>query len=183
MFRYTKYLDVKDPVKASQFETGYDLFIPEFDDKFKEFFYKFNKHLNHKNHKFDGNKLIIYNNHKFAIPSGITIDYQPSLYGEICNRSSNWKHDILVQNDICDNSYTGDGHVTQCIITNPNIMIVLKSGERISQLVIKRNIDKNQGESPAYYDPQFVDYDMFQTLHTVKEKRKHRDGGFGSSGK
>lgn len=175
---FTKYLDVKDPVKTSSLESGFDLFIPEFTEAFKKAFYKFNPQLEDgcfHNHEFHDNKLWITNTNKFAIPSGITIDYPSGIYGTIENRSSNWKRDILVQRDICDNSYTGDGHVTQCIKTNPNMVIVLKPGERISQLVLHNLIDIDE--------PTFINYEEFQTLETVVNKRQHRDGGFGSSGK
>lgn len=178
MIKFTKYLNVQDPTKASNLEAGYDLFIPEFDSKFKEFFYKFNPQFGEggvHNHEFKSNtELWISNIHKFAIPSGITIDYPTNIYGTIENRSSNWKRDILVQRDICDNSYTGDGHVTQCIMTNPNGVIVLKSGERISQLVLHTTVD---------YKTEFIDYDKFQKLETVINKRQHRNGGFGSTGR
>lgn len=175
---FTKYLDVKDPVKTSSLESGFDLFIPEFDNAFIKAFYKFNPHLEDggvHNHEFKDNKLWITATHKFAIPSGITLDYPANIYGTIENRSSNWKRDILVQRDICDNSYTGDGHVTQCIKTNPNMVIVLRPGERISQLVLHNLVDIDE--------PQFITYEEFQKLVTVNNKRNHRDGGFGSSGK
>lgn len=107
-----------------------------------------------------------------SIPTGLQLLLPKNVWGEMCNRSSNFAKNLNVVIGYIDNPYT---YLTAFQIHPINFgkPAVFEAETRIAQLILRPHI------KPLYIHHS---YQSFEEDSTVKYRREKRDGGFGSTG-
>ena len=120
--------------------------------------------------KLSNNILTIYK--PISIPTGIQFLMPEGIWGEMCNRSSNFSKNLNIVTGYIDNSFTF-GSAFQLHPINPNKPIILEPETRIAQIILRNQIKPMQTHHS---------FEHFEHLGPVKQKREIRSGGFGSTG-
>lgn len=156
-------------------EINHVLKSPEvINDKFVVKVLKFIKSEFYENPNILDENIILSFKNRFLIPSGLMIDYPKNYYGEMVNRSSNFKNNINVNISYCDNNFVLPGNIFQINRIDNHSPIVITAGQRIGQMLLRRYWKLNWN---------FLNNRLFNNRKQVINKKKERDGGLGSSGK
>lgn len=107
-----------------------------------------------------------------SIPTGLQLLLPKNVWGEMCNRSSNFGKNLNVVIGYVDNTYTY-GTAFQVHPINFKNTIVLEPETRIAQLILRPQI------KPLYVHNSF---ESFENDHLTINNREKRSGGFGSTG-
>lgn len=195
----TKILDVQSMKFGTILDSGYDLYLPEFNEDFLVQLKKRNPLYSYRDLVLDQHNdphienkkilsVLIINNYDesvmlysserlhiykpITIPTGMQFLLPDGYYGELRNRSSNFGKNFDIKTGIIDNSYTYDTgfQLTPIDFSAPTF---IDAETRIAQIILL-----------PLYKPQNVHYAFphFEQLGGVIEKREQRTGGFGSTG-
>ena len=194
----TKILDVQTMKFGTDLDSGYDLYIPKFNEDFFKQLKKRNPEYSYRDLILDtydanienkkilsiivinkhGNTVMRYSNSIFhifkpiTIPTGLQFLLPDGYYGELRNRSLNFGKNFDVKTGIIDNSYTFDTGF-QLTPIDFEYEVKLETETRIGQIILL-----------PLYKPNHVHhvFEHFEKLGPVISKRKYRSGGFGSTG-
>ena len=202
----TKILDVQSLKFGTEHDAGYDMFIPKITTNFLKLLLERNENIgifsmtlvtgeeNPENWKelkdteiisldintndcFDLATLTLRNKiltitSAISIPTGLQILMPDGIWGELCNRSSNFTKNLNIVTGYIDNSFTF-GSAFQLHPINPNKPIILETETRIAQIILRPQIKPKNTQH---------NFQHFENLGSVKQKREIRSGGFGSTG-
>lgn len=105
------------------------------------------------------------------IPSGIGFVLDPVIWLEVRSKSSNFKNSFTVVHGTVDHNYTYGVGIQLILLCDK---ITLESDQKIAQVVLHK--------AEAIEHIETIKLDSFESLDEVKNYRKKRTGGFGSTG-
>jgi len=161
---YAKVRQVKDPVRAHDFDAGIDFFVPNGDDAF----YYENGNRAAKKQLIE---IALCPNESALIPSGIKMEIAPGFVAIFRNKSfvASEKH-IVCGADIIDSFYDGEIHIDVHNIGN-NVEVIRKGMKIIQMLIVPVvHVKLECVDEKELYD----EYNLEDAIRGV--------GGFGSTG-
>lgn len=206
--KVTKFFDVKTPIgfnqrleTAENYSIGSDLYMPKDTEQFRSEFLKVNGEIYkglqmnvsenserritefvYPGHigdyslmrietdlKENKSEFNIYQN--CQIPSGIGFLLDPVVWLEVRSKSSNFKNSFTVVHGTVDHNYTYGVGIQLILLADK---ITLESDQKIAQVVLHK--------AEAIEHIEEIKLDSFESLDEVKNYRKKRIGGFGSTG-
>lgn len=173
---FTKIRNVKTPERANIDDAGIDLFIPEFDENFRNEFMELNSSTNYafiRSESSENKMNIIIRPHcGIKIPSGIRVNILDSDSALIIqNKSGIAANKQLIHGaNVIDAGYTGEIIVN--VINTSDIDQVLVTGNKVTQMVYV-----------PIYRPAYIEISNEEYENSLITKSSSRgNNGFGSTG-
>lgn len=143
---FAKTRDVKSPSRGTNMASGFDLYVPTFDDKFIKDLIEKNPDISvaKKDHyewviiNSETEKFILLSPHaRICIPSGIKLGGIEGISYNMHNKSGiATKKGLVYAAEVVDADYQGEVHIS--LINTTNYMIRISEGEKIVQLLAER---------------------------------------------
>lgn len=168
--KFLKVRDVKTPVRGTDEAAGIDMFVPNYNDEFKEDLLTKNPNVSWKIDLLNQSMEILVDAHeRVLIPSGIKTWMDPGTALIAANKSGvAAKKGLVFGAQVIDSDYTGEVHIS--VINTTDHPVSFSTGDKLIQfihtpVILSKLEEINEAE--------------FTELHL---ESKRGEGGFGSTG-